>query len=118
MISTEQIVKKPVKIDFHIHSAASAHKDGTKVKDGTLENIDTLFDKLEANKVNMAAITDHDAFDYELYDALRNKTEDAKFLQRVLPGVEFTVSFKTSTGSKAVHVVTLFDDGDQEVVNA
>lgn len=116
MISTEQIVKKPVKIDFHIHSAASAHKDGTKVKDGTLENIDTLFDKLEANKVNMAAITDHDAFDYGLYDALRNKTEDAKFLQRVLPGVEFTVSFKTSTGSKAVHVVTLFDDGDQEVV--
>lgn len=116
MVSTGKIVQRPVKIDFHIHSAASAHKDRQKVKGGTVENIDVLFDKLEGNEVNMAAITDHDVFDYDVYDALRGKVEGARFLQRVLPGVEFTVSFKTDAGSKTVHVVTLFDDRDPEAV--
>lgn len=116
MVSTGRIVQRPVKIDFHIHSAASAHKDGQKVNGGTVENIDVLFGKLEENEVNMAAITDHDCFDYSIYDALRKKVSDARFLQRVLPGVEFTVSFKTDEGSKPIHIVTLFDDGDEEAV--
>lgn len=116
MASTGQIVQRPVKIDFHIHSAASAHKDGRKVKSGTIESIDVLFGKLEENGVNMAAITDHDVFDYDIYGTLRDKVEGARFLQRVLPGVEFTVSFKANAGSKTVHVVTLFDDNDQEAV--
>lgn len=116
MVSTGQIVQRPVKIDFHIHSAASAHKDGQKVKEGTAENIDVLFRRLEKNEVNMAAITDHDVFDYSVYDALRNKVDGAQYLQKVLPGVEFTVSFKTNTGSKTVHIVTLFDDGNQKGV--
>lgn len=116
MISTGQIVQRPVKIDFHIHSAASAHKDGQKVKGGTAENVDILFERLEGNGVNMTAITDHDAFNYSVYDALRRKVEGAQCLQRVLPGIEFTVSFKTNEGNKTVHVVTLFDDADQESV--
>lgn len=116
MIQTGQIVHKPVKIDFHIHSATSAHKDGQKVKDGTVENIDVLFDKLEENEVNMVAITDHDLFDFEMYEALRDKVDDARHLLRVLPGVEFTVSFETAEGNKTVHVVTLFDDVDPERV--
>lgn len=111
-----QVVKKPVKVDFHIHSAASAHKDGPKVKDGTVGKIDVLLSSLEDNEVNMAAITDHDAFDYAIYEALRNKVEDAQHLQKVLPGVEFTVSFKTSDGDKPVHVITLFDDFNQELI--
>lgn len=116
MISAGQIVQRPIKIDLHIHSATSAHKDGQKVKDGTVENIDILFGELEKNEVNMAAITDHDAFNYGIYDALRNKVKEARYLQRVLPGVEFTVSFRTKAGSKTVHVVTLFDDSDQGAV--
>lgn len=116
MISTDRIVQAPIKIDLHIHSAASAHKDKAKVKDGTIENIDILFGNLEKNEVNMAAITDHDVFDYAIYDALRKKVENAQYLQRVLPGIEFTVCFKTNAGSKTVHVVTLFDDSDQEAV--
>ena len=86
------------------------------MKDGTVENIDVLFERLEKNEVNMAAITDHDAFDYGVYDALRHKVDGARHLRKVLPGVEFTVSFKTNEGSKSVHVVTLFDDKDQESV--
>lgn len=116
MLSTGRIVQNPVKIDFHIHSAASAHKDGQKVQDGTADNIDVLFNKLEKNEVNMTAITDHDVFDYSIYDALRSKVKDAQFLQRVLPGVEFTVSFKTDEGNKTIHVVTLFDDSEPEKV--
>jgi len=116
MVSTGRIVQQPVKVDFHIHSAASAHKDGQKVKDGTVENIDVLFDKLEENGVNMAAVTDHDVFDYAIYDALCGKVNEAQALQRVLPGVEFTVCFKTDDGEKPVHVVTLFDDSKPELV--
>ena len=35
----DKVVKTGLKIDLHIHSAASAHKDGVKVKNNTLENI-------------------------------------------------------------------------------
>lgn len=116
MISSDRVVRKPLKIDLHIHSAASRHKDGKKVKNGTVENIGVLFGKLEKNKVNMAAITDHDVFDYDMYAALHEKVEDAAFLQHVLPGVEFTVSFKGDEGYKPVHVITLFDDSDPDAV--
>ncbi|WP_139652316.1 hypothetical protein [Raoultibacter phocaeensis] len=118
MISTKKIVNTPVKVDFHIHSAASAHKDGEKVKDGTADNTSVLFSMLEENQVNMAAITDHDIFDYSVYKALRAKTKNAVHLHRVLPGVEFTVSFKTDRGDRPVHIVTLFDDTKQELVQS
>lgn len=118
MISNDRIVLEPTKIDLHIHSAASRHKDGTKVKDGTVENIGVLLEKLEKNEVNMAAITDHDVFSYEIYKALRDKVSNAQYLKRVLPGVEFTVSFNTGNSDIPVHVVTLFDDTDQEKVKS
>lgn len=118
MISNDRIVLEPTKIDLHIHSAASRHKDGTKVKDGTVENIGVLLEKLEKNEVNMAAITDHDVFSYEIYKALKDKVSNAQYLKRVLPGVEFTVSFNTDNNYIPVHVVTLFDDADQEKVKS
>mgnify|MGYP000887365262 FL=1 len=118
MISNDRIVLEPTKIDLHIHSVASRHKDGAKVKDGTIENIEVLLEKLEENKVNMAAITDHDVFSYEMYAALRDKVSHARYLKRVLPGVEFTVSFNNGNSDIPVHVVTLFDDADQEKVKS
>ena len=116
MVPTDKVVHDPVKIDLHIHSAASSHKDGTKVKDGTADNIDVLFERLEQNQVNMIAITDHDIFDYDVYSALCKKVSEAEHLQKVLPGVEFTVSFKTDDGNKTVHVVTIFDDSNPALV--
>lgn len=118
MISNDRIVLKPTKIDLHIHSAASKHKDGAKVKDNTVENIGVLLEKLEENKVNMAAITDHDVFSYEMYTALKDKVSNAQYLKHVLPGVEFTVSFNNGNSDIPVHVVTLFDDTDQERVES
>ena len=45
----DKVVKTGLKIDLHIHSTASAHKDGVKVKNNTLENIGTLIEKLNEN---------------------------------------------------------------------
>lgn len=118
MISNDRVVLEPTKIDLHIHSAASKHKDGAKVKDGTVKNIEVLFKKLEENKVNMAAITDHDVFSYKMYTALKDKVDNAQYLKHVLPGVEFTVSFNNGNDDIPVHVVTLFDDADQEKVKS
>lgn len=116
MTTTDRVVYTPVKVDLHIHSAASSGKDGSLVKDGTVQNVDTLFRKLEDNHVNMTAITDHDCFDFEVYDALRKKVDEAEYLQCVLPGVEFTVRFATTDGDKPVHVITIFDDSEPKLV--
>ena len=60
----------PSLIDLHIHSCYSKHKDGNKVANNTLSNIDILIKKLNENSVNLCAITDHDYFDYNLYSKL------------------------------------------------
>lgn len=99
------IVKELVKVDFHIHSAAS-EKDGTLVSENTLENIDKLLNNLVKNKVDMIAITDHNAFDFELYKTI--KEHEGNELKKILPGIEFDVEYY----GKRVHVITLFDDKD------
>ncbi len=49
----EKVVKTGLKFDLHIHSVVSAHKDGIKVKNNTLENIGVLIERLNDNKVNL-----------------------------------------------------------------
>lgn len=108
----EKIVKTGLKVDFHIHSAASSHKDPKKVKDCTIDNIGTLIDKLVFNNVNIVSITDHDNFDYALYKKLKEEEENDNCIQKVLPGVEFTVKIN----NKVLHIVTLFDDADDNKI--
>lgn len=110
----QKVVKKPVKIDLHIHSAASKHKDGAKVSSGTADNLPTLVATLNKHGVSMASITDHDCFDYQLFDKLRDYASQENSLDRILPGVEFSVAFSTTDGPKTVHIVTIFDDSDNE----
>lgn len=105
----EKVVDKPIKIDLHIHSVFSDHKDGKKVEFNTKNNIPVLVSKLKKNGVDMCAITDHDTFDFDLYKAL--KSYEGKGLLKVLPGVEFSVKFD---GKKTIHIVTIFDDKDEE----
>ena len=104
-----KIVEKPIKIDLHIHSAFSNHKDGKKVAFNTMDNIPILVSKLKQNGIDMCAITDHDKFDFNLYKKL--KIYEGKELLKVLPGVEFSVNFD---GNKTIHIVTIFDDKDEE----
>lgn len=108
----EKIVKQALKVDFHIHSHASAYKDKDKVKNGTLENIPILVKKLIENDVNMVSITDHDNFDYDIYKKLKVEESQSNCIKKVIPGVEFTVKIENSI----IHIVTLFDDEDDNKI--
>ena len=88
----DRIVVNPLKVDFHIHSCYSRHKDYELVENNTIDNLDILIDKLAEYQVNMCAITDHDYFSYEMYHKLKGY-EGLNGLLKVFPGVEFTVSY-------------------------
>lgn len=98
----EKVVKTGLKFDLHIHSVVSAHKDGIKVKNNTLENIGVLIERLNDNKVNLCSITDHDNFSYEMYRGLKAAESMDNSILRVLPGVEFSqsLSVKVKDGYK------------------
>ena len=108
-----KIVSKGIKIDLHIHSEYSKNKDGQKVVENTLKNLDVLIKGLVENEVAMCAITDHDTFNYELYSELKKEELKSNCICKVLPGIEFSVEF---TNNKVIHIVTLFDDKDEEKV--
>lgn len=115
-----RIAKKPVKIDLHIHSAASTKtKDKGKRKLEACDSgsLDVLLGRLESCGINMCAITDHDCFDRDLYLELKSK-EGSGSLEKVLPGVEFSVSFKSSEGElpTVIHIVAIFDDRRPELI--
>ena len=114
----EKIVSKGMKIDLHIHSCASAHKDGRKVKNNTKENIGLLIQRLNENDVNICSITDHDTFSYEMYSELKKAEGKDNSILKVFPGVEFSVRFSTLTGEEIIHIVTIFSDSDDEKVKS
>ncbi|MBN2837072.1 MAG: hypothetical protein JXR48_19115 [Candidatus Delongbacteria bacterium] len=104
-----KIVKNGLVTDLHIHSILSKFKDGDIVSDNKLENIQVLINKLNINNVNICAITDHDAFSYDTYFKLKQE-EGKGSIQKVLPGVEFTVMYTREGVTKPIHVVTIFND--------
>lgn len=112
----EMIVEAGLKIDLHIHSKASYVKDGKKVANNTLDNIPLLISKLSENGVNICAITDHDTFSYDMYRALKAAEDQENSILRVLPGVEFSVTFSHEGTAKMLHIVTIFSDTDDEKV--
>lgn len=105
-----------MKVDLHIHSAKSKHKDGAKINYNTIGNIETLVKKLAKNEVNICALTDHDAFDYNLYKTLKSQERENNSIEKVLPGVEFSVQFDNNFETKVIHIVTIFDDSDDEKI--
>lgn len=116
----ERIVTKPTKIDLHIHSAASiTTKDkGKKVlTDCDKDHVDVLARGLETHGINMCAITDHDCFDKDLYFTLKEK-EGNGCLNKVLPGIEFSVSIRSGGEEPTVvHIVAIFDDQHPDLIN-
>lgn len=113
----DKIVRKSLKVDFHIHSVFSKYKDEISlVGKNTIENIGSLVNKLNLNNIEMAAITDHDFFSYDMYSALK-QYEGKSTIKKILPGVEFSVGFlDDAQKEKQVHVICLFDDKEQEKV--
>lgn len=112
----QKIVEHGLKLDLHIHSYVSFQKDGKKVAKNTLENLPILVNKLNENEVNICAITDHDAFSYELYITLKAEEQSGGSIQKVLPGVEFSVRFMGNDREENVHVIAIFDDSDANKV--
>ncbi len=78
-----------------------------------MKNIPVLVKGLLDNQVEMCAITDHDTSDYEIYSKLKNEETKDNCIQKVLPGIEFSVEF---VEGKVIHIVTIFDDKDDEKV--
>lgn len=119
-VQLDRIVTKPIKIDLHIHSAASAATKDKGKKQLSMcnkEHVETLCRGLGAHGINMCAITDHDCFDRDLYFALKEK-EGEGCLSKVLPGVEFSVAVRSDGGKlKVIHIVTIFDDRRPELIN-
>ena len=75
----DEFAQEGLKVDFHIHFAASNNKNGSLVKDGAIENIPILLNKLKENSIDRFAITDHDRFDYRLYHELKKYEGKGKF---------------------------------------
>lgn len=116
----ERIVTKPTKIDLHIHSAASVvtkDKGKKELSDCDKDHVNVLLRGLEAYGINMCAITDHDCFDKDLYFALKEREGDG-CLNKVLPGIEFSVSIRAD-GKKptVVHIVAIFDDRHPDLID-
>lgn len=110
----DKVVYNGLKIDLHIHSLKSKFKDGLTVEKNTIKSIGTLIQKLNEHSVNICAISDHDAFDYDLYRELK-KQEGIGSIKKVFPAVEFTVSFSSDL-DKPVHIVSVFNDIDENKV--
>lgn len=116
----ERIVTKPTRIDLHIHSAASVvtkDKGKKELSDCDKDHVNVLLRGLEAHGINMCAITDQDCFDKDLYFALKEREGDG-CLNKVLPGIEFSVSIRAD-GKKptVVHIVAIFDDRRPDLID-
>lgn len=108
----EKIIETGNKVDFHIHSIASKHKESDDCVDlSTIDNIDLLIDKLNQRKINMCSISDHDNFDFNIYNRLKQE-ENKGSIKKVFPAVEFSVTYD----KKVLHVITIFDDKDEEKI--
>ena len=108
----EKIIETGNKVDFHIHSIASKHKESDDCVDlSTIDNIDLLIDKLNQRKINMCSISDHDNFDFDIYKRLKQE-ENKGSIKKVFPAVEFSVTYD----KKVLHIITIFDDKDERKI--
>lgn len=100
------------KLDLHIHSVASLKIDGKIVEENTLENLGILIDNLKKDGINMLSITDHNNFDYKIYEKLKEEELTDSCIYKILPGVEL----ETEIEKNKVHVICIFDDRDDSKV--
>lgn len=108
------MINNNIKIDLHIHSAASEYKepkygDGTSiVENSNIQNVDVLLKRLKDNNISLFSITDHNRYDSKLYNEIKAKLETEEYKQlNVLHGVEFDVQMEA--GKKPVHIIVIFD---------
>jgi predicted ATPase len=89
-----------LRADFHLHTDA----DNEFIYDGDSEYyISDYVNKLKQEKIGIAAITNHNKFDYNEYKALA-KTAKKQYIY-ILPGVELSVN----DGANGIHCLVIFN---------
>ena len=99
-----------IKLDLHIHSKASAYKESSGIVDAsTVENAETLMEKLQNNKVGLFSVTDHNRFWPELYKRLDELINTGNYpdVKGLLAGVEFDVQMDPEMGK--CHIISIFN---------
>jgi len=79
-------VKKWLMYDLHMHSYASKKKDLSRVK---LQTAEEFVDPLLKHGIEVFSVTDHNTFDHEFYDKLKDYIKDKNM--RVINGAELDV---------------------------
>ena len=105
-----------INVDLHIHSFASKYKEDKSVVDeSTVDNLDTLLEKLNFNHINLFAFSDHNRFDENLFwkakEIINSDNQKYPEIKNILPSVEFDVTFEKSKPS--CHVIVIFDAVDK-----
>jgi len=104
-----------VRADFHLHTIKESHSSRKKLRDewrnvdGTLKNnefIEAFVERLKAEDIRVACITNHDTLDYDEYKAIAKRAKTEKIL--VLPGVELNVH----GGFDGIHTLVIFNPDD------
>ena len=109
-------VETGYKIDLHIHSVCSRAKDKGKVAFNTIDNIGVLAEKLNANGVQMCAITDHDAFGFDMYRALKAYEKDETCsLLKYFQVLNFQLSFWRERSNRSTCNRYFFDEDNAKV---
>lgn len=106
-----------INFDLHIHSVYSTYKEEKGyVDDNTEDSIDILLTRLNDNNINLFAITDHNRFNYDLYIKFKDTIATKKYenVKNILPGIEFDVLLEK--GKETCHIITIFDDHNQEKI--
>ena len=99
-----------INLDLHIHSKASAYKEGSGIVDeSTIENAETLMEKLQNSKVGLFSVTDHNRFWPELYIRLDELIKSGNYpdVKGLLAGVEFDVQIDPEMGK--CHIISIFN---------
>jgi predicted ATPase len=106
-----KMLNRNIKIDFHIHSNASKHKENSEVvKESTEENLDILFGKLTEQGVNLFSFTDHNVFDKSLFLKAKQLIDSKMYpeILGIIPGIEFDTKLDEDANNYG-HMLVLFD---------
>ena len=89
-----------LRADFHLHTKEDKEFQYTGAEN---DFINQYIDKLKAENISLAVITNHNKFTYPEYKALSKKARREDIY--VLPGVELSVN----DGSNGIHTLAVFD---------
>lgn len=106
-----------ISVDLHIHSKASAYKDGEVVADSDKGHLNVLFDNLIDKEIDLFSFSDHNRFDAQLYCDAKNliSSTDKYHNLKMVSSVEFDVQI--DDGKPSCHIIAVFDSKTDSDMN-